>query len=192
MNKMKSASIAWMIVVSLLWSCGQPAPHIPRPRAYPKIEFPEKGFKTFQDTGCPFSFQYPSYAEIKTKEDNPCWFDLYIASFNANLHCSYMSIRSQEELDEMVKDVFIIADKINERANSMQEKPFTNKNGVNGLVLEWTGKAASPLHFYLSDSLHFFRASLYFNSHVESDSIGPIVKFLKEDINNLIETFEFK
>lgn len=180
------------VLIVLFASCGQQAPHIPRPRAYPKIEFPERGSKPLGLKECPFTFQYPTYAEIKIKPDNPCWFDLQMPAFNASLHCSFMPIRSQEELDEMVKDVFIIASKINERANSMEELPLTNPHGVQGLVLEWKGKAASPMHFYLADKTHFFRASLYFDSHTEPDSIAPVVAFLKEDIRSLIESFQFQ
>lgn len=180
------------VVVCLgLNACDKKGP-APKPRAYPRIEYPAKEYKEFNIEQCPFTFQLPTYAEVREREE-PCWFDLYMPTFQARLHCSYIPVNSTTEFEDLVLDAFTIASKINERANYMKESRIKNAQGVEGLAMTWTGPAASPVHFFLSDtSKHFFKAALYFDSKVQVDSLAPIVSFLQEDIDHMIRTFSFK
>ena len=171
----------------------QQAADVPKPRAFPRIEYPQHGTQPFDLSECPFTFQYPQYSEVNKKADHPCWFDLYMPAFKSRLHCSYMPITSPAEFDDLVHDVFNIAEKINARANYMEEIPIHSDSGVRGLSLRWTGPAASPLHFFLTDTTaHFFRASLYFEAEVKPDSLAPIIAFVEKDIDELIRTFQWK
>jgi gliding motility-associated lipoprotein GldD len=174
-----------------LIGCGDDR-QVPRPRAYPRIEYPVRDSLVFNKPDCPFTFQYPSYAEIKDKEE-ACWFDIFMPAFNARIHCSYLPVKSTDEYNDLVRDAFVIANKINERANFMEESRIMNPQGVGGLLLNWTGPAASPVHFFVSDTTaHFFKAALYFDSRVQPDSLAPIVTFLKEDIDKMISSFAWK
>ena len=75
----------------------------------------------------------------------------------------------------------------------MEETRLKNAQGVHGLILEWTGPAASPVHFFLTDSTnHFFKAALYFDAKVQPDSLAPVSAFIKEDIQRMINTFSWK
>lgn len=164
----------------------------PRPRAYPRIEFPERTYISFDTGACPIRFEYPSFADV-IRKDQPCWFDLDMKPFNAKLHCSYISIENKEDFDDLVRDAFVIADKINERSNYMEQALIGNDHGVNGLMFSWTGPAASPVHFFLTDTTtHFFTAALYFNSSVKPDSLAPITEFIRDDINHMISSFQWK
>jgi gliding motility-associated lipoprotein GldD len=178
-------------VILFVAACSEAAPK-PRPRAYPRIEYPEKSYQDFAAKDCPFTFRFPAYAEIKDK-DKPCWFDIYMPAFEARIHCSYLPVHSRAEHDELVKDAFTIADKINARANYMEQAPIHNAQGVGGLSLTWTGPAASPVHFFLTDTTqHFFTAALYFDSKVQPDSLAPIVAFIQKDIDQMISSFTWK
>ena len=189
MNRLLILSIA--ITIGFV-SCRQEE-SIPRPRAYPRIEYPTHDSQEFSNENCPFTFSFPKYAEVNVKADHPCWFDLYMPVFKARLHCSYLPVKNRADYDDMVADAFTIAAKINERANFMQDSLIKNPNGVGGLALKWTGPAASPLHFFLTDTTtHFFKASLYFESEVKPDSLRPIVGFVEEDMNKLIQSFAWK
>jgi gliding motility-associated lipoprotein GldD len=183
--------IGIVTVVAFIVACGEKA-STPRPRAYPLVEYPERAYTTYDTTACPITFRYPSYGEIKYKKEN-CWFDIYMPVFNARLHCSYVPLQNKAEHAELVRDAFVIAGKINEKANYMEESRIRNPQGVNGLLLNWTGPAASPVHFFLSDSTnHFFKAALYFDSRVQPDSLAPMVTFIKQDIDSLIASFNWK
>ncbi len=177
--------------IFLLIGCGDDR-QVPRPRGYPKIEYPVGDSVVYNVPNCPFTFQYPSYAEIQDKKES-CWFDIFMPAFNARIHCSYLPLKSTAEYNDLVRDAFVIANKINERANYMEESRITNPQGVGGLLLNWTGPAASPVHFFVSDTTaHFFKAALYFDSRVQPDSLAPIVTFIKEDIDKMISSFAWK
>jgi|SRR5687768_11782113 len=187
----RSELVKWIIICFLFAGCREKE-SIPRPRAYPRVEYPEKEYREFSTAECPFSFEYPVYADTINKKE-ACWFDLEIKSFNAKIHCSYHPISSRADYEDFVKDAYDIADRINYRANYMEETPFKNDNAVGGIILEWTGPAASPIHFFLTDTTqHFFKAALYFNAEVQPDSLAPITEFIKKDIQHMISTFRWE
>ena len=180
--------------------CQGETARIPRPRAYPRIEFPARTYVTFDMPDCPLSFSHPDYMTIVKRENlydhspaHPCWFDLEAQQLGATLHFSYYQIGSEKAFDDLVTDAFRMADRITQRADYMDEIRVANANGVNGVIMEFSGAAASPLHFYLSDSTaHFLKASLYFQTKVVPDSLAPVLDFLKEDLAAMINSLEFK
>ena len=180
--------------VQLLVACTADAP-TPKPRAYPRVEYPDRTFTSFSEPECPFSFEYPTYAQVEKKqnEKHPCWFDLAMPTLKARVHCSYIPVSNRAEFDELVRDSYTIADKINARANYMEDNLIRTKQGIAGLILKWTGPAASPMHFILTDTVnHFFKGALYFEAEVKPDSLAPISAFIEEDINKMIQSFAWK
>lgn len=190
--------ISFILIICL--ACGGNESYTPKPRAYPRVEYPKRDYQVFGNVDCPMRFRYPGYAEIKMQESffgerpaHPCWFDLYIPAFDARIHCTYSSIESRQEFDDLVHDSFTIANKINQRSQYMDEIRVANAAGVGGLIMEFTGAAASPMQFFLTDTTrHFFRGALYFNTQARPDSLAPITAFLKEDIAVMINSFEWK
>ncbi|MEP6647154.1 MAG: hypothetical protein ABJC12_08690 [Saprospiraceae bacterium] len=174
----------------LLVSCQHDAP-VPKPRAYPRVEYPDRKYVAYTED-CPFTFEYPDYITIKKRVES-CWFDLFIPAFDARIHCSYIPVTDKAKFDDLVNDAYTIADRINARANYMEETPFSNPQGVHGTILTWTGPAASTMHFFLTDTTqHFFKAALYFDSKVNPDSLQPIAQFIQQDIKHMISTFKWK
>ena len=188
-----------LLTVILVTAC-QEAPLSPKPRAYPRIIFPEKDYQKFDEDYCSFTFDYPTYAQViqdttffQETPLHPCWFDLYIAAFDCRLHCSYYPVGQGKSLDELKTDAFELVDWHNKRANYIDEILIQKKSGVSGIAFDIDGPAASPFQFFLTDSTqHFMRASLYFNTQIEPDSLAPAYAFVKEDILNMIETFRWK
>jgi gliding motility-associated lipoprotein GldD len=174
-----------------MMSCQQ-SKGTPKPRAYPRVTYPEQHYIAYNDENCPFHFEYPDFAEVKNKEEK-CWFDLYMPVFKARIHCSYLPVENRTKFDDLVRDAYVIADRINDRANYMEESRILNQQGVSGVMLTWTGPAASSLHFFLTDTTnHFFKGALYFDSKVQPDSLAPIQKFIREDIDHMISTFDWE
>jgi len=191
-----------LLAVSLftIASCKSEPPGVPKPRAFPKVEYPQRSEVAFASEDCPFTFNYPDYFEVELKTsffgeepDNPCWFDLHSNTLNAKIHCSYYKISDADPFDKLVRDAFTMANKINQRSNFMDEIRVGNENGVGGLIMEFTGPAASPMHFYLSDTTeHFLKGSLYFNTKARPDSLAPITEFIKTDIAGIINSFSWQ
>lgn len=192
------------VFLTLCMLCGQGCQEqpvrIPKPRAFPRVLFPVRNYVDFRHEECPLTFKYPDYMSVVKRENffeekpaHPCWFDLEASAFGAKLHCSYYAVESGKSFEALVTDAFKIADRINQRANFMDEIRVANPQGVSGLLMEFSGTAASPLHFYLTDSTeHFLKASLYFQSKVIQDSLAPVTDFLKEDLAVMINSMRFE
>lgn len=189
--------VCFTLLLSLLFTACQEASPSPKPRAYPKIIFPEKDYQPFDEDYCSFNFVYPTYAQIVQDTNffekapiHPCWFDLYIAAFDCRLHCSYYPIGEGKSLEELKTDAFELVNWHNKRANYIDEILIQRNNNVSGIAFDIDGPAASPFQFYLTDSTqHFMRAALYFNTQIQTDSLAPAYEFIKEDIVKMIESF---
>lgn len=189
-----------LILCGFLTSCDQPI-FTPKPRGYPKVEYPEKAYQTFDASYCDFTFEYPKYAEIQQDGDffdeqpkNPCWFNIYMPDFDSHIYCTYVPIDEENNFEKLREDAFKMTDWHLKKATYKEEIPFMKPNGTNGILFQVEGPVASHLQFYVTDSLaekHFLRGALYFNTQARPDSLAPIYKFVKKDLEKLLETFEW-
>ncbi len=195
-------AVAACVAAVLVWSACADYTPVPRPRAYPRVVFPERGvMSSFDEDYCAFTFEYPSYARVVQDTDffgerpqHPCWFDLYFPDFEARLHCSYVPIGPEDPLDKLRRDAFKMTDWHNKRATYIEERTFRNGHGAKGMIFEVEGPAASPYQFFLTDSLerrHFLRGALYFRTEARPDSLRPAYEFLKQDIEHMLATFRW-
>jgi hypothetical protein len=159
-----------LCLLILLSACGEEVVYTPKPRAYPKVVYPERAYQQFAEEYCAFSFEYPKYASIQQdtaffdeRPVNACWFDVYVPDFNARLHCSYIPIDRKNSFEKLRDDAFNMANEHIVKANAIDEIPIQNPNGVSGFAFEFGGATATPFTFFLSDSTqHYLRGSLYF------------------------------
>lgn len=171
--------------------------YTPLPRAYFRIDLPEREFRDF-DTTFPYRFTYPSYARVipdARPNAEPYWADLWFPDFKGALHLSYKAITHPDELNAFIEDNRTFVNRHIPKATGFQERVYTHEeNRVFGILFQIHGKeAATPLQFYLTDSVnHFLRGSLYFNITPNNDSLAPVIDYLKEDIMVLIESLEWR
>ncbi len=183
----------------LLGACDS-NPVIPKPRAYPRIEFPQKRYQDFEMDGCPMHFRMPVYAQT-VKEDlffgeapaSDCWFDISVPSLNAKIHCSYFAISNRSEYDKLVDDAFKLAGKHTIKADYIDEIPIKNSFGTSGFLFGLSGPVASPYQFFLTDTTrHFIRGALYFNTQARPDSLSPVIEFMRVDIDSILTSFRWE
>lgn len=179
-------------LILLFFSCTEN--YTPKPRGYIRDNFPEKKYRLF-DTIFPYAFEYPVYAKIipdKNELAEDYWINIQFPERKATIHLSYKSI--ENNLSEFEEDTRKFAYKHTIKADAINTiKWENNEKSVYGLLYEIKGNVASQVQFYLTDSTkHFLRASLYFNVRPNKDSIAPSVKFLRKDIDKMIETFFWK
>lgn len=184
--------------LSLLFLCfaGCQPQYTPKPRGYFRIEFPDKEYQTYQ-SGCPFTFSYPVYAQIELDQHSdapPCWIDVVYPDFNARLHLSYLQIRDRAHLDELIEDARKFAFAHVVKATGIRQEridqPLAN---VYGLHYDIGGNVASGTQFFVTDSLtHYIRGALYFNERPRADSIQPVVDFLRQDIDVMVESLRWR
>lgn len=181
-------------------SCGEDATPIPKPRAYPRVIYPEARLVQFDLGVCPLTFSYPDYMTIRQETSffdgeppHACWFDLHMEEFNADLHCTYSPVRNYTEFQMLVQDAFRLANEQNKRASYIEDFQIRLPDGVSGMAFSLEGPSASPFQFFLTDSTrHFLRGSLYFNTRPNPDSLAPIVDYVRKDLVRIMESLQWK
>ena len=184
----------------LSWfACSEPI-YSPKPRMYPYVAYPDYQMQTIPERTCPYRFKYPSYAIIEEdstyfekKLEHSCWLNAQFPMFHGTLHCSYYLINAENNLEKCIKDSYKLAREHQKKANYIDEHVIRKPNNVYGMLFNIEGPVASPFQFYLTDSSqYFFRGALYFNSTPKPDSLQPVVEFIKKDVLELINSFEWK
>jgi gliding motility-associated lipoprotein GldD len=168
--------------------------HAPKPRGYFRISFPAKEYKSLE-MPVPFKFQIPVYSNAGSDSLNlgqKDWVTIEIPANHAQIHLSYKEILNN--LGTYIEESRSLAYKHSEKASSIEEQLFINSaKKVYGTVYYIKGNAASPMQFYLTDSVkNFLRGSLYIKEIPNIDSLQPVISFLNQDVIQLIETTEWK
>lgn len=191
----KSGQVLMILCLFVLAACGN-HDYSPRPRGYFRIVFPKKEYRQYTGN-CPFTFQYPVYAQIepdKNKNAQPCWFNLEFPQFKGTLHLSYMPVTSKKVFDELIEDAHTFAFKHTIKATAIDEGTIAYpERKMYGIYYRIDGNAASPVQFYLTDSTkNYLRGALYFNELPQQDSIRPVLNFIKQDIDVMIKSLRWK
>ncbi len=168
----------------------------PKPKGYFRLKFPAKTYVAYL-SDAPFSFEYPSYAMmVKDTEANaqPFWNNLDFPQFNGRLHLTYHKVLSEQNYNRMTEAARTLAMKHDVKASAIDQRLINYpEKKVYGMYYEIQGNTASSVQFFLTDSTkHYFRGALYFNEAPKYDSIQPIIKFIKKDIDRMIKTFKWK
>lgn len=194
---MKRTAIIAIIVFlgSLLFSCGEGERPLPKPKGYFRIDLPEKDYVKV-DTLARYAFDVPSYALLTHDPYAPeqtNWVNVEMPCFKASIHLTHKDVKGN--LNDYLEDVHTMITKHLQKANGMNDSLIVNpERKVYGMMIEMEGKGvATPLQFYLTDSTaNFVRGALYFNFVPNNDSMQPVIDFIRQDIDRMIETFEWK
>ncbi|WP_090991601.1 gliding motility lipoprotein GldD [Pedobacter insulae] len=184
------------LLLGVIVGCGGEQVNTPKPKGYFRIKFPEKSYRTYI-SDAPFTFDYPAYATITKDTDadaRPFWNNLDFPQFNGRLHLTYHGVFSEQNYNKMTEAARTLAMKHTIKASAIDQKliNYPDKK-VYGIYYEIEGNTASSVQFFLTDSAkHYFRGALYFNEAPQYDSIQPVIKFIKKDIDRMIETFKWK
>ena len=168
--------------------------YTPKPRGYFRISFPAKSYSPLK-LPLPYFFEVPSYSIPGADALNPDqkeWITIEVPANHAQIHLSYKPIN--HNLAALIEESRSLAYKHSQKATSIDEQIFINPSQkVYGTVYNIKGNAASPMQFYLTDSVrHFLRGSLYIREIPNIDSLQPVIVFLSEDVLHLIKTTEWK
>lgn len=180
-----------LFLSTILFSCN--SDYAPKPRGYYRIELPEKLYKNYS-SDCGFSFDIPTYAIVvndSSADAKECWKNIIYKGLNGRLHLSYYDLTSTKMFGELVEDSRRLVFKHTVKADGINESRIDNpKSKVHGLYYDIEGNAASSIQFFVTDSnRHFLRGALYFYAAPQSDSIQPVLNFVRKDIERMLETF---
>ena len=198
-------------IILLLFESGCREKPVPKPHGYYRIGFPEKSYRML-DSIFPYKFEVPGYARIihdPDSPDQPNWINVQVPANKAEIHISYYPVDNRKVADNKIQGnergkpkhlarliedsrKFVYEHTI--KADAINEQVFMNPaNKVYGTVYFIEGNAASPLQFYLTDSIsNFLRGALYIREVPNIDSLRPVIEFLKTDIIRLMESTSWK
>ena len=186
------ASVVGLLSLSLSSCSDVPQP---KPRGYFRIALPEKQYVSL-DSMSYYSFEYPVYSiitpdfhSIEEKE----WINIEFPSFKGTIHLSYKKV--ENNLSDYIEDSYQMITKHITKATGIRDSVVIDADrNVYGLMYFLEGEGvASPLQFYLTDSVsHFMRGSLYFNVYPNNDSLRPVIDFITNDARHLVNTLIWK
>jgi gliding motility-associated lipoprotein GldD len=192
-----------------------------KPKGYAAIQLPEKkDYQAFSDPGFPYSFEYPAYAVILKdssyfgeKPENPYSVNVEFPALKCKFYLSYKIIGGStvykvpdpltgkyrdssavNTFDELLSQAFDLSAKNTVyKAAGGGDSLMRTPEGISGVFFKAEGNAASPMQFFVSDSArHFLRGSVYYDASPNSDSTGPVTRFLYPDLQRLINTLKWK
>ncbi len=168
--------------------------YTPKPKAYYRIEFPEKKYLNW-NTDFPYCFDLLSTAKIekdKSEGAEKYWLNIQYPEYRATIHLSYKNI--DNNLENYLEDSRKLAYKHSIVADAIAEQVYINGDEkVYGMIYRIKGNAASSVQFVATDSTnHFLRGALYFREHPNQDSLTPVIQFIDKDIVRLMESLKWK
>ena len=191
---MKSLTIFVVLISFAFFGCEDG--FTPKPKAYPRIELPTPVYKktSGENWNCPYSFEFStlSYITLEPRyQDSTCWYNLYYPKYRATVHLTYSNLN--QNLAKHIEESRKLAMKHIGKASQIEELLIENQDKkVYGLIYDFAGETASDMQFFLTDSTsHFLRGALYFNVSPNKDSLAPVINYLKQDINHLVESFRW-
>jgi len=186
--------ILFFSLISILTIACKESPN-PKPEVYFRISFPEHEYQKYNCNDCPYTFDYPIYANITPANDadgGPCWININFRQYKAHF---YLTLRDVENnLDSLLDDSHTLVYKHVIKADAITAQDFVNDSlKIYATMFIIDGNAASPLQFHITDSVRYFlRGSVYFDVPPNSDSLAPAIGFVTEDAMHLVESFEWK
>ncbi len=167
----------------------------PKPRGYFRIDMPMHTYQSFKEA-CPYTFEYSQQAQVKPymgKLKETCWYNIYYPQYHATIHLSFNPIQNHNDLVDQLNNSRTLAYKHTVKADGIEEFPiFYQDKKVYGLKYSLSGNSASQTQFYVTDSTRYFvRCALYFSASPNADSIAPVLNFINQDMDRMIETFSW-
>ena len=193
MGKMRNWIYIGVLAMALT-ACGKVA--TPKPYGYYRITTPDTAYVPFESQfpQYPYTFDLSQNAIVQPRADvdEPYWINIVYPSLNATIHCSYKPVRNN--LRELTNDALEFVYRNASFATAIPEQDYMHPEAkVYGVLFDLEGNTASSCQFFVTDSTrNFFRASVYCNCTPNADSLAPIYEYMRTDIIQMVESFEWK
>jgi gliding motility-associated lipoprotein GldD len=162
---------------------------LPKPASQLRLDYPVAQYAAFSNH-CPLAFDINEDAIIK--EDKNCGFSIHYPKMKATIYLTYKMVN--KDIDSLLRDAQSLTYKHVIKADDILEQPFINNDKkVYGMFYRVSGNAATNAQFYATDSIkHFVTGSVYFYAKPNFDSIMPAADYIRNDMQHLIESIQWK
>lgn len=186
-----------VLLVLVCMACGQD--YTPKPKAYLRLEYPNPQYIQ-SNPQLPFLFETNTLAKnIKYKRikaiTESYGVNIEYPTLKGTIFLTYKAIDgSEKNLEDYLRDAQKFTLEHTNKADEIPVFPYENKERkVYGVLSEVKGNVASPVQFYITDSVkHFLTGSLYFYAKPNYDSILPAASYIEKDIKHIMETVRWK
>ncbi|TWO32116.1 gliding motility lipoprotein GldD [Seonamhaeicola sediminis] len=187
----------FLFLILICVACGED--YKPKPKAFLRLEYPEAKYVT-SNIEVPFTFEANLLAKkISLKKieapTESYGVNLEYPSLKGTIFLTYKAVEANEEnLENFLRDAQKFTLEHTKKADEIPVTPYENSyQKVYGALSEVRGNVASPVQFYVTDSVnHFLTGSLYFYARPNYDSILPAANYLQKDIIHIMETINWK
>ncbi len=174
-------------------SC-QKQEYYPKPQGYHRIDLPSHSYHTLPPK-YPYTFEFSEHAIILPDSSTiaePYWIEINYPTLKASVSLSYKPLLNYDSLVGYVNTSSRLTHKHNIRSSSITEYPIKTPKGYGGVVSELSGDVPSFYQFWVTDSTqNFLRGALYFPTSQRTDSLAPVIRYVKEDMVHLLNTLDW-
>lgn len=180
--------IGFLTVILLLSFTACKEDVLPKPASQLRLDYPLAQYATFSNH-CPITFDINQDAIIK--EDKNCGFSIHYPKMKATIYLTYKNVNG--DINKLLRDAQKLTYEHVIKADDILEQPYLNPDKkVYGMFYQVNGNAATNAQFYATDSVkHFVTGSVYFYAKPNFDSIMPAADYIKNDMQQLIETLQW-
>lgn len=192
---MKKETAFWGCLIAVSLFCVSCTEYTPKPRGYFRIEPTKAAYQSLNVSDLPFDFNVSNsvIVELSDKKQATCELNLVYPELSAKIYCSYLPITSESFFAVEAESRSFVGRQL-KPDTPVSEKAYSNPEAdVYGSLFVLEGDLASPIQFLLTDSVSsFFRGALYFDCKPNVDSLAPAIQYVRDDIIELMQTFNWK
>ena len=170
------------------FSCDE-SNYLPREKGFLRLEFEKPTYNTFSDESSALNFIYnDAYSSFEIVSDEKIV--LRYKDIKISIVLSDVKLENISSFEESIQNFYMFLEPHRKKSNQISIKEFTSADNKRfAKVIEMRGQVASPLQFYVTDSInHFLFGSMNIMEKSDYDSIYPSVMYVKNDIFSIIES----
>ena len=174
------------------FSCDE-SNYLPREKGFLRLEFEKPTYNTFSDESSALNFIYnDAYSSFEIVSDEKI--ALRYKDIKISIVLSDVKLENISSFEESIQNFYMFLEPHRKKSNQISIKEFTSADNKRfAKVIEMRGQVASPLQFYVTDSInHFLFGSMNIMEKSDYDSIYPSVMYVKNDIFSIIESVNWE
>lgn len=196
-NMYRKLIIAACLCALLFQACHSRNDETPKPQAYLRIDLPPHSYTLCDTAALPFTFEQSSLSQIEWKKAKAGeqWFTLTYPKYKGYVFLTYKNIRGPQELRAQVDTSYQFVEGHFSFSSGVDENQFVDRpHRLYGTTYHLKGQnVASTYQFWVTDSTsHFLWGALYIDCTPNNDSLSPVLTYIQEDMNHLIESVRWR
>lgn len=194
---MKTRSVFLWICLAVLAAACSDGNETPKPQAYLRIDMPPHAYSVCDTTALPFTFELSNLAEVQWKKNLPRdkWFTIAYPKYKGYVFMTYKAMNGVRDLRAQIDTSYKFVEGHFSFSSGIDENKFVDhEHHLSGTTYHLKGQnVASTYQFWVSDSnRHFIRGALYIDCTPNNDSLAPVLDYIQDDIDHMIETIRWR